>query len=162
MAHSLAAPLPDIEAGALPLLQMLHIDVAELHSTLPASWGRNRAVLLSLYNMKLFARFLGPLPIQWAHGFCHLISLELTDSSLSPESQMAQQQPPVPAAAATAAAAGISGLPPEWPSGFPALQTLSLDGLQVQGSLPPEWLREAGFWSLIDCVPCLTDFQSTC
>lgn len=147
MAHGFAAPLPDIEAGALPQLQMLHIDVAELHTTLPASWGNVQAVLPSLRNMKILAHFVGPLPPQWSHGFRRLTSLELIDSSLSPMKLMAQRQTP-PAPAATAA--GMGALPLEWPSGFPALQVLSLEGLQVQGSLPPEWFEEEGFRSLID------------
>lgn len=167
--HNFAAPLPDIEAGALPQLQTLHIDVARLRTTLPASWGSGPAVLPNLHSLYVCARIVGTLPPQWARGFRRLAILELADGSMSAaisplvweppttaapapqqqqqgRQQQQQQQTPVPAPASTAV--GIGPLPTEWPSGFPALEMLLLGSLQVQGPLPLEWLREGGFRSL--------------
>lgn len=138
---SMAAPLPDIQPGALPRLFRLHIDAAALRTPLPASWGAP-GVLPSLSELHVCAQIEGPLPPEWAHGFSQLDSLKLEAGHMSqvapflllPADWAALAQQPPPALA----------LPPEWADGFPSLTILALRGLGTSQTLPREW-AEGGF-----------------
>lgn len=120
-ARSLSAPLPDIQPGALPALQLLHLELPWLSTSLPASWGAGTEVLPALEELSLQAVLEGPLPPSWRRGFASLrsLSLKVRDTDA----------PPLP-----------GGLPADWAAGFPRLQLLELIEVRVsEPTLPGAW-----------------------
>lgn len=144
--------LPYIHPGALPRLQTLSLDLPELApSTLPASWGADPRVLPMLRTLSVHAPLAGPLPAAWAAGFQRLGSFVLVNATWQALVEVAGSGSDRAAGAAGAAAAepaaGWLRLPPQWASGFKALQLLDLAGVGLRGSIPAAWV-EGGFPSL--------------
>lgn len=142
------APLPDIQPGALPLLEELYLQLPTLQSALPPSWGGRPDALPALRQLLLRLQFVGGLPPQWAAGFRRLTRLSLVDTRyehLSAEKMSAPHGPfmggdakvflPVPSDAPPA----LGPLPLAWAAGFPALERLQLEGLGLTGAIPRQW-----------------------
>jgi hypothetical protein len=126
--HSLhlQLPLPDIQPGALPRLQIFLLKAPSLQTMLPASWGASPDVLPALQTLTLTASFVEQLAPDWAHGF-----RQLTTLVLAVREDVAGGSP----------VAAVPRLPLEWASGFPALTWLSLSVPVVAGPIPLEWLE---------------------
>lgn len=155
-AHSLAAPLPAIQPGALPALLELTLNVPQFRTRLPASWG-DSAILPSLTFLSLALDVDGPLPPEWALGFERLLQLEIINGGsqamkgymAKQAAEMASLRPHLPPSPPLPGPAEVQGtLPREWARGFPALQHFSLFNLRLTGSLPDEWLNPTALPSL--------------
>ena len=139
VADSVLAPLPDILPGALPRLEELELELTELQTALPASWGASPATLPALQYLHVCLRHSahGRLPPEWSCGFPRLRELLLTDSSTvvscSRVERLLAATPPL-------------HLPLEWaaPAAFPSLSSLTFFGLHI-AELPSVWLEAGGF-----------------
>jgi len=135
-----------------------------MSSTLPASWGADPAVLPALQELTVQLHVEGGLPPEWARGFTRLTNLDMerlpeglieatprgvTSSQLiasrKEDARPARQAGPAQQGAAQHGTA--PPLPPEWASGFPRLEILTLSNLGLTGSLPQSWQLD-GFPSL--------------
>ena len=166
IAHSFLQPLPPAHPGALPALVDLHLDVPNRKLRLPPSWGADAAVLPALAGLTLALDVEGPLPREWARGFRSLEVLEIWNGGEPPlkgymerhaalVSQLQGRVPvgprppaPAPAPHARRPPAGRRALPPEWAAGFPALRSLDIASLPLDGSIPEEWMSLTAFPSL--------------
>ena len=137
VADSVLAPLPIILPGALPRLARLELELTELQTALPASWGATPATLPALQYLHVCQRHSahGRLPPEWSRGFPRLREFLLTDSSTI-SCRRAEPHP---------AATPPLHLPPEWasPAAFPSLFLLSFFGLHI-AELPSAWLEAGG------------------
>lgn len=152
-------PLPDIQPGALPVLDRLHIETEQLRTALPASWGAGAGVLPALRSLDITAQITGTLPAGWAHGFPQLTRLVIStyadgtrEGGASPGrcGTSSGASLPLPAPPALEAGAGANPpilLPAEWATGFPCLEVLALARLELTGSFPDAWLT-GGFPAL--------------
>lgn len=156
--RGLNTPLPDIPPGALPELQTLFLEFRELRTTLPTSWGAFPGTLPQLQQLTLLVQIEGPLPPEWAAGFCQLTRLVLTSVPPGLNATSAALHPAYmplgeailhaaasPASAPRVGAAGC--LPPQWAAGFNKLQMLHISNMELTGPLPASWLNE-GFPNL--------------
>ena len=138
MVDGVQAPLPHILPGALPQLQELVLQLPDLQTALPASWGATRATLPALRLLHVCLRHSahGRLPPEWSSGFPRLLNLLLTDSRAISCSRAVTHWPTTPPL----------HLPPEWasPAAFPSLSSLSFFGLHV-AELPSAWLEAGAF-----------------
>lgn len=153
VASNLTGPLPDVQPGALPLLQHLLVHVPELRATLPASWGA-AGVLPSLRRLDITLRLSGGLPADWARGFRRLEKLAISCSPWAAHQMWMDGGSPAegqwPEAVPHAVAA--PGVPDAWatPGSFPRLTELHLGRLGLSGSLPRA-LAE-GAWPALEDV----------
>lgn len=145
-------PLPPVEAGALPALQVLELQAAhqEAPLRLPPRWGQPE-VLPALQALTIQAPVALPLPASWSQGFLRLTKLVMA----APDPSLADGAASGPAAAATAAtmpptdeAAGR--LPDSWARGFPSLRILALNGLGLAGGFSAAWEERGSFPSMED------------
>ncbi|KAL4428495.1 hypothetical protein ABPG75_002584 [Micractinium tetrahymenae] len=149
-----ALPLPDIQPGALPSLRGLVLAYPNLTSTLPASWGSDPAVLPALEELRVvLGNTPGGLPPGWAAGgFRRLANIVLTSlQGFHQRYRVPTAQRAAAAAAASAAADATppSSLPAAWGGGaFPALQSLTVSGMHIVGSLPASWTTPGAFPAL--------------
>lgn len=154
------SPLPDVEPGALPLLQMLTVDLVKPLQPLrlPDSWGQP-GLLPQLRSLKILAPVALPLPTSWARGFSQLVDLIL--AAPKPNSTAAADRQPagtLPGAMAPAAAAegappaneAARQLPDEWARGFPKLNSLMVSYQGLSGRFPAAWQAEGSFPLLRD------------
>ena len=154
-ATTLANPLPEIQPGALPRLEELHIEFNELRSTLPASWGSSPDVLPSLQQLSLVAQVEGELPREWAGGFKRLANMAIVRMPDGATQILGEVflQAAVAAQRDKAASTQVAEqgtrlqLPAEWATGFPTLTHLSLFNLGLAGTIPQAWQR-GGFPTL--------------
>ena len=144
--------MPDIQPGALNRLEELHIELPELHSTLPASWGSNPDTLSALESLEVRLAVTSVLPPEWAHGFKRLVEARVFGISEADSGAMSEavvQGLPWQRAAAGGPRTPQRGpphrlrLPPQWAAGFPALKILALSGLGLAGTIPQAWLQGA-------------------
>lgn len=158
MARGLEGGLPVLEPGALPRLEGLYLELRSGPPVdLPPSWGASPEVLPSLQTLVLnAARLRGPLPAAWARGFRCLERLRV---SCGQSRALTEGRPRAPSDSLGQEQRGGAGpsscgpgerraLPPEWPSGFPALAELALS-LDLSGTVPPAWW-DSGFGRLAE------------
>lgn len=140
-ASKLAGSLPDIQPGALPLLQHMLLHVPKLRATLPASWG-GAGVLPSLRRLELTLAVRGPLPAGWAGGsFRRLEQLSIAYSPIWAGRSIWMNGGSLEEGRRPEAAPLLGtpqGVPDEWaaPGSFPSLALLHLGGLGIAGPLP--------------------------
>ncbi|KAL4431226.1 hypothetical protein ABPG75_006482 [Micractinium tetrahymenae] len=151
-ASALGGQLPDIQPGAMPLLQHLLLHAPGLQSTLPPGWGAGADVLPSLRRLDLTFSVHGRLPGGWAAGFRSLEQLSIAYSPIWRADGVwmeggSQGKGRWPEAAPSAEA---RTLPEGWaaPGSFPSLRTLRLGGLGMSGSLPASWVD--GGWPALE------------
>lgn len=148
---SLAAPLPNVPASALPSLQALGLHFPGMAATLPAAWGADASALPQLRQLRVtLAALRGSLPAAWSHGFRQLA--ELTVACLGAPGAGGQGPPgarPGTACPGPRQASPAGSLPEEWAArgAFPKLGSINLWGLGVAGTLPPSWV-DGGFPAL--------------
>lgn len=145
-------PLPPVEAGALPALQVLELQAAQQEAPLrlPSSWGQP-GVLPALQALTIQAPVALPLPASWSQGFPRLTKLVLA----APDPSSTDGAEPGSAAAEAAATVpptdeAAGRLPDSWARGFPSLQILALNGLGLTGGFPAAWEGQGSFPSMRD------------
>jgi hypothetical protein len=163
-ARSLGAPLPELQAGALPALQQLALRFPEsLPTPLPSSWGGSPSTLPALTELQLHMQFERGVPGGWGAGFRQLSNLAIVNLRPMARAAQAASTPAAveqlvapglhrtrkhpaqgrgkaaPAPAPAPAAAPAASLPLEWAAGFQQLKQLRLTGLGLGGPLPEAW-----------------------
>ena len=135
----LAAPLPEIQPGAMPRLATMLLRFSGTSSTLPPSWGARRDVLPALKELSVDVHVSGSLPPQWARGFGRLTALSISNAWRQGWTLTPAAVAPLTSGQPRQLHQPHDGLPPQWASGFPALQRLGLNNLGLPGSFPPQW-----------------------
>ena len=141
-------PLPGVEPGALPLLQLLtlQLNYPQQPLRLPRSWGQPGAPP-NLRSLKIVGPVALPLPVSWARGFPQLATLMLAGPK--PNSSAAAAPPPAAAQGEVPAGQAAHHLPDAW-AHFPQLTSLTLSYQGLAGRFPAAWQANGSFPLLRD------------
>jgi hypothetical protein len=144
-ARSLGAPLPELQAGALPALEQLLLRLPEsLPTPLPASWGASPSTLPALTELQLHMHFETGVPRGWGAGFRQLGILAIVN--LRPVAGAAQPVS-MPAAVEQLVAPGLHRTrkhPVQWRGKAAAAAALAPSPAAAPAaSLPLEWAAPA-------------------
>lgn len=129
------AELPDIQPGALPRLESLHVRLEHQQSAAPPSWGAPGALPSLQHFTLVLLSFAAPLPVQWAQGFRGVREILLMCSVYRHPDSHARAPLPPDEAEALARAPPLR-VPPEWGAGFPALVNLHISAVVQQTAAP--------------------------